>query len=131
MAKLGPVVLEGTHLRLEPLRSVHAEGLLQAGQAAPIWAWMSARLTAPEAVEKFIAAALQAENAGLEYVFAVVRKDGGRIVGSTRFMDVQAAHGGVEVGWTWYAPGARRSTRRPSCCCSGTPSRSGAPVGCS
>jgi RimJ/RimL family protein N-acetyltransferase len=34
----------------------------------------------------------------------VVQLAGDRVVGSTRYMDVQAASKGVEIGWTWYAP---------------------------
>ncbi len=104
MTNIGPVVLEGKHIRLEPLRQSHAEGLLKAGQASEIWDWLAVRLNTLEAARKFIDAALQAENTGSEYAFAVVMKEGNRIVGSTRYMDVQAAHLGVEVGWTWYSP---------------------------
>lgn len=104
MTTIGPVVLEGNHVRLEPLRHNHAEGLLKAGQANEIWDWMPAKLTTAEAVKKFIDAAQQAESAGQEYVFTVMMKPDNRIVGSTRYMDVQAAHMGVEVGWTWYSP---------------------------
>lgn len=104
MIDLGPVILEGKYVRLEPLRPHHADALLQAGQAPEIWAWLPARLTTAGAVDKFIAAAMQAEADGLEYAFAVVMRESDRVIGSTRYMDVQAAHYGVEIGWTWYSP---------------------------
>lgn len=104
MAGLGPIVLEGRNVRLEPLRPHHAEALLRAGQAPEIWAWMPARLSTSEAVDRFIADAVRAENAGAEYAFAVVSVKDERVVGSTRYMDVQAVHQGVEIGWTWYSP---------------------------
>jgi N-acetyltransferase len=65
---------------------------------------MSEMPTTPQAIEEWIAAAMQAEEQGQEYAFAVIRNDDDRAIGSTRFMDVQLAHRGVEIGWTWYAP---------------------------
>jgi N-acetyltransferase len=104
MADLGPVTLEGRRVRLEPLRPHHIPGLLKAGQAPEIWPWMFARLTTEEALAGFVADALKAEKAGREFAFAVVDPASGRALGSTRYMDVVAAHKGLEIGWTWYAP---------------------------
>ena len=105
MAELGPVTLSGKHVRLEPLRPHHAPELLRAGRSPEIWSWlMMAPLTSEAAVAKFIADAMKAEEKGLEYVFTVVAVPTGRVIGSTRYMDVQAAYRGVEIGGTWYAP---------------------------
>lgn len=115
MTQLGPVNLAGRYVRLEPLRPHHASALLQAGQAPEIWAWLSARPATPEAIHHWITAALQAEEAGQEYAFAVVLQESGRVIGSTRYMDVQPAHLGAEVGWTWYAPDAWGTVVNPEC----------------
>lgn len=115
MADLGPVVLEGKHVRLEPLRPHHAEALAEAGGSEEIWPWMSATATTVEKAARFIAAAMQAEAKGLEYAFAVIRKADGRVVGSTRYLDVQAAHKGVEIGFTWYAPAVWGTAVNPAC----------------
>ncbi|HYF79169.1 MAG TPA: GNAT family protein [Symbiobacteriaceae bacterium] len=104
MAELGPVLLSGTHIRLEPLRPHHAPELLLAGRHPEIWPWMSQSLTTEAAVARFIADALKAEEKGLECAFAVVSVSSGKVLGSTRYMDVQAAHRGLEIGWTWYTP---------------------------
>jgi RimJ/RimL family protein N-acetyltransferase len=65
---------------------------------------MSALPVTAESMEAWIAEALEAQDRGLEYPFTVIQTPGGRVVGSTRYMDVQAASKGVEIGWTWYAP---------------------------
>jgi N-acetyltransferase len=104
MANLGNVTLQGRHIRLEPLRPDHAQALLMAGEAREIWSWMPAALSSEPAVAKFIADALRAEQAGTEYAFAVVELSTGRVVGSTRYMDVSPQHKRLEIGWTWYAP---------------------------
>jgi N-acetyltransferase len=46
------------------------------------------------------------ESQGSAYPFTVILKETGRIVGSTRYLEVRAEHRGVEIGWTWYAPDA-------------------------
>jgi len=106
VAELGPVTLSGKHVRLEPLRPPHAPELLLAGRSPEIWSWMMmAPLTSEAAVAKFIADAMKAEEKGQEYVFAVIGLATGRVIGSTRYMDVQAHHRTVEIGGTWYMPG--------------------------
>jgi RimJ/RimL family protein N-acetyltransferase len=35
-----------------------------------------------------------------------VRREGGRVVGSTRFLALRPEHGSVEIGWTWLSPDA-------------------------
>lgn len=102
--ELGAVTLSGKHIRLEPLRYDHAGALLAVAQAPEIWTWMSALPVTTDSMEAWIAEALAAQERGLEYPFAVLQLAGDRLVGSTRYMEVQAASKGVEIGWTWYAP---------------------------
>jgi RimJ/RimL family protein N-acetyltransferase len=104
VSSLGPCTLEGEHLRLEPLRKTHARGLLEAGKDLD-WAWMPAKLTDGKAINSFISDSLKAESQGTEFPFAIMLKDEhNRVIGSTRYLDVQPAHKGVEIGWTWYSP---------------------------
>jgi len=100
--KLGPVTLEGAAVRLEPLSRSHAAGLLEAAASPDIWRWLPERVETREQMDRWIDDALRAQEAGSEYAFAVVDRATGRPIGSTRYMDVNEAHRGVEVGWTWY-----------------------------
>ena len=100
--ELGPVVLEGRHVRLEPLRPEHAEDLLAASDPS-IWRWMPVKVGGREDLDRWLAEAVAAEAAGAEYAFAVIDLTSGKAVGSTRYMDISQENRGVEVGWTWYA----------------------------
>ncbi len=111
--RLGPVVLEGRHIRLEPLRPRHRAGLVAAAGAPGIWTWLSADLRVPEAMDAFLADALRAEELGTEFPFAVVRQEDGRVLGSTRYLDVTPAHRRLEIGWTWYEPAAWGTATNP------------------
>ena len=104
--ELGPVVLEGPRVRLEPLRPEHAEDLLAAAADPLVWRWLPEQIGSRSDLDRWLEDALRAQAGGTEYPFAVVDLRSGRAVGSTRYMDVSAAHRAVEVGWTWYAPQA-------------------------
>ena len=62
-----------------------------------------------EATETWIRDSLAAQSAGTDLPFAVVLADTGVAVGSTRYMDIRRAHRGLEIGWTWLAPGVQRT----------------------
>jgi RimJ/RimL family protein N-acetyltransferase len=104
MASLGPITLMGKHIRLEPMRAAHASALLDAGGAAEIWEWMPGRPLDAATMEGWLDKAIKAESLGREYPFAVMLVPSGRLVGSTRYLDVQEDDRTVEIGWTWYAP---------------------------
>ena len=104
MAPLGPITLTGRHIQLEPMRPEHAAALLEAGRAPEIWEWMPVRPLTSAAMDIWIARALTAQLQGREYPFVVIRLMDGRVIGSTRYLEVQEEDRTVEIGWTWYSP---------------------------
>ena len=105
-----PIQLEGRFVRLEPLAADHAEGLLAAARAPAIWTYMP--VPPPDSVgdvQKWIEDAQHGQQAGTELAFATVRRADGRVVGSTRYLDIRRPHRALEIGWTWLAPEAQRT----------------------
>lgn len=103
------VVLEGRDVRLEPLSLAHAPALFAAVNPEVFrYLPIPAFATVAE-VERHVAEALAGQAAGTEVAFATVRRSDGRVVGSTRFIDIRRAHRGLEIGWTWIAPEAQRT----------------------
>jgi len=84
---------------LELLQPSHSEALLEAAGESE-WTWMPTVLDSKRSVDGWISETLQAQSRGLEYPFVV--KHRGKIVGSTRYMDVREKDKGAEIGWTWY-----------------------------
>jgi len=101
---LGPITLTGKAIRLEPMQPAHAAALLEAGRSREIWEWMPTRPLTAETIDGWLEKATEAESQGREYPFVVVLVQDGRVVGSTRYLDVQEDNRTVEIGWTWYAP---------------------------
>ena len=101
IGRLGPCVLEGTLVRLEPLREEHAIALTAAAQKLD-WGWFLKPLHTKADVDKRIAEGLEAEGEDRAYTFAVIAKKEGRVIGSTSYLQVTAEHKRVEIGSTWY-----------------------------
>jgi N-acetyltransferase len=115
-------VLAGTHVRLEPLTHAHVEGLAAAAaEDSSPYQWTDVP-QGPERVADYIATALAAQAAGNALPFATVRLADGRVIGSTRFFDIErwrwpaghpnagrAGPDGCEIGYTWLAASAIRT----------------------
>jgi N-acetyltransferase len=96
--------LEGRLVVVEPLTRAHAEGLRLAAADAAVWRWMTAPAHEPEGFDPWLEAALAAAEEGTEAPFAILLRESGEPVGSTRFMTLRPEHRGLEIGWTWHAP---------------------------
>ncbi len=106
-----PVLLEGRHVRLEPMTLAHVPDLLAAAEDAPeIFRYlMIPPFKNLEDVRQSVKEALAAKDAETEVPFVTVRRSDGMVVGSTRFIDIRRAHRGLEIGWTWITPDAQRT----------------------
>jgi RimJ/RimL family protein N-acetyltransferase len=102
MPALGPIVLQGAHIALEPLLPEHAPALHAATAGDEMWSWMSFDLRDRAQLERWMTLAFAARDRGEEVPFVVVLRATGEVVGSTRYMDIRAMYRGVEIGWTWY-----------------------------
>ncbi len=105
-----PVLLEGRHVRLEPLVRGHLPALLAAAQDPEVFRWY---LTPPLGTEgemaKWVDQILKGQAAGTDLGWATVRRRDNRVVGATTFLDIRRANRGLEIGNTWLAPEAQRT----------------------
>lgn len=112
--KLGPCTLEGTHVRLEPLRQKYASSLLFAAKKLD-WNWFLRPLHTKDDVDKRIVYARKAERRGEGYSFVVKSKRYDQVVGSTSYLLVDSEQKTVEIGSTWYIPDVQGTKVNPEC----------------
>lgn len=94
-----PLVLEGRHLRLEPLSQAHAQGLYNRGRSAQDWVYMPRACFIDLAdTRQWIDEALASPG---QLPFAIIETGKGRVAGSTRYLNIRAEHRSLEIGWTW------------------------------
>lgn len=96
-----PCILEGSHVRLEPLSMDHLDGLCAAGLDESLWQWIPAPVHNREEMQKYIETALDERKREVSIPFATMLKDTGQVVGSTRFANMDLNNRRVEIGWTW------------------------------
>ncbi len=115
-------ILEGSHVRLEPLSLAHVEGLTAASAADPsLYKW-SLVPQGRDAMARYVDTALALHESGTALAFATVRVADGVVIGSTRFFDIErwpwpvghARHGLTtpdvcEIGYTWLTKSAIRT----------------------
>ena len=104
-----PVSLEGRHVRLEPLTQAHHTDLSAVGLDAELWRWIPTPVRTPEEMSAYIATALEEQSRGVSLPFALIEKNGGKAIGSTRYGNIDRTHHRVEIGWTWIAPPWQRT----------------------
>jgi RimJ/RimL family protein N-acetyltransferase len=99
--------LEGELVRLEPMTPAHEDGLWEASRDERTWTWLSVHQPATrEELREYLQDALANAAAGLELPLVTIRREDGRLVGSTRFLALRPEHRSVEIGWTWLTPEA-------------------------
>ncbi len=104
------VVLEGRHVRLEPLSDRHVSALAAVSQHPEIWRWMPMVLDSEEQLASWARIGEGMVAAGSGLVFATVLRATGNPVGSSSFLAAAPDQRGVEIGSTWITPAHQRTT---------------------
>jgi RimJ/RimL family protein N-acetyltransferase len=107
--KVEPVVLEGEFVRLEPMRVDHLPALTKVGLEPSLWKWTIADIKTDADMERYVRAALADQMLGTALPFVTVNKKSGKIVGSTRFGNIDTVNRRAEIGWTWINPEWQRT----------------------
>jgi N-acetyltransferase len=97
------LILEGTHVRLEPLTLAHLDALCEVGLDDDLWRFFPKPVRSREGMQDYMQTALQWQADGSAIPFVTVELSMQRVVGSTRFMNIDRANRHVEIGATWVA----------------------------
>jgi len=106
-----PLSLEGSVVRLEPIRGEHAELFWDVAKndLEDIFRWIPYSMKTRKDFQRLIEKAFEEQERGGSVVFATVERKLGRVIGSTRFMNIDRANRRVEIGSTWIAPAWQRT----------------------
>jgi RimJ/RimL family protein N-acetyltransferase len=118
-----PVTLRGTHATLEPLSQSHVAGLASAATDGDLHDLWYTSVANPSRMQDYVGAALKMRDEQGAMPFAARRSgdggngdgDGGDIVGSTRYFNVDAKNRRLEIGHTWYAKRVQRTAFNTEC----------------
>jgi RimJ/RimL family protein N-acetyltransferase len=106
-----PITLEGSVVRLEPIRREHAEIFWEVAKDAldNIFQWIPYRMKTRKDFQRLVEKAFEEQERGESIVFATIERSSGRVIGSTRFMNIDRLNRRVEIGSTWIVPAWQRS----------------------
>ncbi len=107
--KVEPVVLEGEVVRLEPMGMGHLEGLWEAGKDESLWRLIPTNVASVDDMRKYVESALADRDRGAALPFVTVERASGKVIGSTRFGNIDTANLRAEIGWTWITPAFQRT----------------------
>ena len=108
-----PILLEGRHVRLEPMARERADAiaavLARAAADGNMWESKVTYIPTPEKAAAYVETALVELDAGLSLPFSTVDRASGRTIGSTRYMNIEAPHRRLEIGTTWIGKSFQRT----------------------
>ncbi len=106
-----PLTLEGSVIRLEPIRREHVELFWDVAKdnLEDIFRWIPYSMKTREDFQRVIDKAFEEQQRGESIVFATVERSTNKVVGSTRFMNIDRANRRVEIGSTWITPARQRT----------------------
>lgn len=103
------VVLEGSHVRLEPLEDSHRQGLCRAISDGELWKLFVTLVPRIDDIDYFLDYARASYESGDGLAFATIDRASNQVVGSTRFMKANMRYKRVEIGFTFIAKSYQRT----------------------
>jgi N-acetyltransferase len=109
MSWINPVELHGKHVQLEPLRLDHVADLQAAAADGELWTLWYTSVPTPDATLAYVQTALALRDAANAMPFVVRAIATGKIIGCTRYCNIDNSNQRLEIGYTWYAKSVQRS----------------------
>jgi N-acetyltransferase len=104
-----PATLQGRLVRLEPLEERHIDGLMRAGSSPELWHWTVEYNDTPEKLRDYLDAAFRARDDGSQIPFVTISQADDRVIGSTRYLNIDRANYRLEIGYVWVEPAWQRA----------------------
>ena len=114
MKWLSTAQLTGEFVTLEPLNLGHIEALKVAVLDGEPWKLWYANVPAPESMEDYVKKAIVKSESG-DIAFAVRCNQSKKLVGTSRFYDVDAKNKRAMLGYTWYSASVQRTPVNTEC----------------
>src|SRR5205085_2869961 len=85
---IGPVTLEGSHVRLEPLKLSHVDALCEVGLDDELWRWTTSQVRTRADMRRYVQMALNGQKTATVLPFVTMLASENRVIGSTRFANI-------------------------------------------
>jgi len=111
-----PVILQGQHVRLEPLTEEHIPGLAEIGVGQSFWQFMLyGDINTVDDMRNWVLDILSRAERGTDLPFVAIHLESGRVAGATRYLNIVPKDRGLEIGGTWYGLEFQRTPVNTEC----------------
>ncbi|RIJ11265.1 N-acetyltransferase [Pseudomonas sp. 91RF] len=95
------ITLQGQGIVLRPLQYSDADALVHAAADGELWNLTVTVVPSATTVDSYLKKALDGREAGTVMPFAIVLKETGEVIGSTRFWKIDPLNRKLEIGSSW------------------------------
>ncbi len=107
--KIESIVLEGEAVKLVPLKMDYLDELCEAAADESLWLWTMDVIESKDDLRRYVETALDEQRREVSLPFVTVEKSTNKIIGSTRFGNIDVRNRKEEIGWTWINPQWQRT----------------------
>lgn len=104
-----PITLEGNQVLIRPMTLQDKDLLVEAASDGSLWNLWYTSVPTPDKMESYILTALTEQEEKKSLPFIIIRKKDQKIVGTTRYMNIESVIRRLEIGSTWYAKSSQRT----------------------
>lgn len=110
------VILQGKHVRLEPMTEEHIPGLAEIGVGQTFWDFMVyGNINTVADMRNWVRDILGRAEKGTDLPFVAIHLASGRVAGATRYLNIMPQDRGLEIGGTWYGLEFQRTPVNTEC----------------
>lgn len=110
------IILQGRHVRLEPMTEAHIPALADIGVGQPFWDFMVyGRMETAGDMRAWVLDILSRAEKGTDLPFVAIHLASRRVAGATRYMNIMPNDRGLEIGGTWYGAEFQRTVVNTEC----------------
>lgn len=110
------VILQGKHVRLEPMTEEHIPGLTEIGVGQTFWDFMVyGNINTVADMRNWVRDILGRAEKGTDLPFVAIHLASGRVAGATRYLNIMPQDRGLEIGGTWYGLEFQRTPVNTEC----------------
>lgn len=112
---LYPTTLRGKIVTLAPLAREYTNELLAAASDGELWNLWFTSVPSNNTIDSYLTKAFKDQEAGHALLFAIIDNKTQKIIGSTRYCNVDNLNQRLEIGYTWYAKSYQRTGVNTEC----------------
>jgi N-acetyltransferase len=96
--KIAPIVLEGETVKLAPLKLNYLDRLYEAANDESLWFWTVNVIKSKDDLRRYVETALREFESKISLPFVIKEKSTDKIIGSTRFGNIDIKNRKAEIG---------------------------------